>query len=162
VIDLTGDGNEAGAVLVRRVSHAVMNDLAVVRLLLDSANGPAVPPEAAAGLTKAADLIGDTADLLGQLSALCRPGTGVVDADLREVVSRIERLLDVAAGPGASVAADLPDEAVRAAVDPREAQQRLLAQVAALGEVVAPGGTITVGVAGGAITVEAVDVTVQA
>jgi hypothetical protein len=162
VIDLTGDG-DAGAILVRRVSHAVMNDLAVVRLLLDSVNGPELPPEASAGLVKAAGLVGDVADLLGQLSALARPGKGSVDADLRDVVRRVDRLLDVAAGPGATVQTVLPDGPVVAVVDPRRAQQCLLADIAALGEEVEPGSTITVGIDAGdapTITVAVQDVRV--
>jgi hypothetical protein len=163
VIDLTGDGGEAGAILVRRVSHAVMNDLAVVRLLLDSVNGPNLAPEASAGLDKAAGLVGDVADLLGQLSALARPATGRVDTDLREVVERVDRLLDVAAGPGATVQMVLPDAPVVVAVDPRRAQQSLLADIAALGQAVEPGSTITVAIEDGdspAIIVAAEDVAV--
>jgi two-component sensor histidine kinase len=161
VIDLTGDGTEAGAVLVRRVSHAVMNDLAVVRLLLDSANGQALSPDASAALDKASTLVGDVADMLGQLSALARPGRGEVDADLRDVVGRIGHLLDVVAGPAARVRVVLPDEPVVASVDPRRAQQELLADVAALGGVAEPGTTITVGIEGGALAVAAGDVAIH-
>ncbi|MCU1372805.1 MAG: hypothetical protein JWO68_91 [Actinomycetia bacterium] len=164
MIDLTGAGGEAGGVLVRRVSHAVMNDLAVVRLLLDSA-GAELPSgsESAAGLVKAADLVGNVADLLGQLSALARPATGCVDADLREVVRRVDRLLDVAAGPGATVRTALPDAPVVAVVDPRRAQHALLADIAVLGQASEPGSTITVGIDGGdapAITIATEDVAV--
>jgi len=161
VIDLTGDGGEAGAILVRRVSHAVMNDLAVVRLLLDSANGAAIPPDAAAALDKASGLVGDVADLLGQLSALARPGAGAVDADLGEVVGRIARLLDVAAGPAATVRVARPDEAVVVEVDPRRAQQELLAEVATIGDAAEPGTTITVAVADGSIAVTTEDASIR-
>jgi hypothetical protein len=161
VIDLTGDGSEAGALLVRRVSHAVMNDLAVVRLLLDSATGPAVPPDAAAAMEKAATLVGDVADLLGQLSALARPGAGTTEVDLRDVVARVGALLEVAAGPAAHVAVELPEQPVLAAVDVRRAQQGLLAEVTALGDGAEPGTTITVGIDGGELTVAAEDVAIR-
>jgi hypothetical protein len=157
VIDLTGDGDETGAFLVRRVSHAIMNDLAVVRLLLDSANDPGLSPEGAAGLAKAADLVGDVADLLGQLSSLARPSTGPVDTDLREIVGRIDRLLAVVAGPAGTLRAELPERPVVASVDPRRAQHRLLADVAALSDVVQAGATITVAVGDDGITVVAGD-----
>jgi len=161
VIDLTGDGAEAGAVLVRRVSHAVMNDLAVVRLLLDSANGQALSADASAALDKASGLVGDVADLLGQLSALARPGSGEIDADLRDVVGRVAHLLDVVAGPAASVRVVLPDEPVVATVDPRRAQQALLADVAAIGSAAEPGTTITVGIEEGVLTAAAEDVAIR-
>ncbi|MCU1487078.1 MAG: hypothetical protein JWN67_3824 [Actinomycetia bacterium] len=161
MIDLTGDGNEAGAALVRRVSHAIMNDLAVVRLLLDSANGPAQAPDASAALDKASGLVGDVADLLGQLSAFARPGRGEVAADLRDVVGRIEHLLEVVSGPAASVRVVLPDEPVIATVDPRRAQQELLADVAAIGAAAEPGTTITVGIEDGALAVAAEDVAIR-
>jgi hypothetical protein len=161
VIDLTGDGTEAGAILVRRVSHAVMNDLAVVRLLLDSANGSLLPPDAAAALDKASGLVGDVADLLGQLSALARPGGGAVEADLGDLVGRIARLLDVAAGPAASVRVVAPDGAVVAEVDPRRTQQDVLRDVAALGDGAEPGTTITVAVEHGSVTVAAADASIR-
>jgi hypothetical protein len=161
VIDLTGDGSDSGALLVRRVSHAVMNDLAVVRLLLDSAGGQGVPPDAAAALEKASGLVGDVADLLGQLSALVRPPAGTVDADLGDVLARVERLLGVAAGPAASVRVVLPEEPVAATIDPRRAQQDLLREVVALGGSAEPGTTITVAVEGGSISVATEDASIR-
>jgi hypothetical protein len=160
VIDLTGDGSDAGALLVRRVSHAVMNDLAVVRLLLDSA-ALDLPPEATTGLEKAAGLVGEVADLLGQLSALARPGAGPVEADLRDVVGRIEALLEVAAGPAATVRVELPEDPVLAPVDVRRAQQALLADVIARGDVAEPGTTLVLGIDAGRVTVAAEDVAIS-
>lgn len=160
MIDLRDEGGGEGNLLVRRVSHAVMNDLAVVRLLLDSA-ASTVPPETAARLTKAAGLVGDVADLLGQLSALARPGSGPAETDLCDAVRQVELLLGVAAGPGATVQTQLPEQPVIAVVDVRRAQRALLADVTALGEGAAPGTTITVTVDGGAFAVSSGDVTAR-
>jgi hypothetical protein len=57
----------------------------------------------------------------------------------------------------------LPDVPVVGAVDPRRAQQSLLADIAALGQAVEPGSTITVAIEDGdspAIIVAAEDVAV--
>jgi hypothetical protein len=145
--------DETSELLLRRVSHAVLNDLAVVRLLLDSARDPGMSPATVDNLARASSRIGEVADTLAQLSALACGAGGPVAVDLREVVGRVDRLLDVAAGPAATVRSSLPEVPVVVEVDVREAQHNLLSDVASLGGSATPGATITVAVAEGGITI---------
>jgi signal transduction histidine kinase len=122
--------------LVRGVTHAVLNELAVVRLLLDACR--AGQPET---LDTAESIVTNAAELLGELGSLARQGEEPVEADLRSAVGHIGRLLTVAAGPAATVVVETASEPVVARVDARALQEALLGAVASLGAT-SPAGTV--------------------
>lgn len=138
----------ASGALVRGVTHAVLNELAVVRLLLDTCRGTA-DDEA---LSMAGSIVSDVAELLGELGSLARGSDGVVRVDLGACVTGIRRLLDVAAGPSASVSVALSVAPVLATVDLRALQEALVERVASIGRCAArPEQVIHVAVAPGPV-----------
>jgi hypothetical protein len=146
----TADVLGADPGLVRGVTHAVLNELAVVRLLLDACRGG--QPET---LDTAETIVTDAAELLGELGSLARQGEEPMDADLRSAVAHIGRLLAVAAGPAATVVVEATPEPVVACIDARAFQEALLGAVASLGATSPAGTVLRVTVAPGpVVTVE--------
>ena len=127
--------------LVRAVSHAVLNDLAVVRLLLDISRDPVVAADPDTGLDAAIARVAKVGAVLQQLGLASRSGTAPEPTDVAELLSGARDLLEVAAGARPLVV-DLPVE-LTVEADAGEVLQRVLTTVLAVAREVEPGATMT-------------------
>lgn len=133
--------------LVRAVSHAVLNDLAVVRLLLDISRDPVVAADPETGLDAAIERVARVGALVQQLGLASRSDGAREPADVAELLRDAVDLLEVAAGSRTTLVLDLPGRGVMAVVDTGEVLQRVLTTVLAVARDVEPGSTMTLSLA---------------
>lgn len=136
-------GNDDMLALVRAVSHAVLNDLAVLRLLLDISRDPMVAADPETGLDAAVERVARMGGVVQQLGLASRTDGNREVADVGELLREAMDLLEVAAGSRTTLVLELPVGPVVADVDTGEVLQRVLTAVLAVAREVEPGSTIT-------------------
>lgn len=129
--------------LIRAVSHAVLNDLAVVHLLLDIARDPLAAADPEIGLDAAVARVTKVGAVMQQLGLASRATGPQEPVDVADLLRDAGDLLEVAAGAQITLVIDLPPRTGTVDVDPGGVLLRVLKAVLSTARQVEPGSTLT-------------------